>query len=607
MKLDRVEENLMELSQKLPFLKAEQTPIDGPHSRVGIESSNGLEFLEEENSAITAIENADSESPHLVGPGFSWTDRFPDGTHLVPASNTSKWTKVSQKRLNFWLVKVELEKHEERREIQRHSSNGQTDQNLRIQRSSIRTHIRVPFLTRKVIVEMQNLPFSSSNGFDLQFRTRNIVPGDSPILVACDNLDFSRVKELLKTKAASPFDYYSREVFGDCSLANRMIRSVLWKRGVETSKDAVDLINYLLPLYSNDSQMVNYDVFNHDLALKLLSSMQTCSPTWIDMLRAILHHSKDNPFESELGYSVGIDISTSNASYPLPSFLLEQSYHAIDVVNRVVMFYWENDRTMLSDPKGEIMQERIKAGCQYGFFNNLCGGFGDVDAMYGLLRAASDQRTPEVESCCRIRLSFLLQLGYDISGPHRFCEHPIWRRATLSHYAFELNLASFLADVLSDAGWQPEAINDLFDEEQYYGVPELLDGKVEYMTRDMCRKEFVIDLIEGNFLETSDISRVLIIVGLSIGMHLSNVDVVIKEANNSFRQKLVPGSWHDGGDIRLVPGFDFNPFLFDWKLRRHVDMREWLREDTELTSEDDLSEGDVREDFTSEEDDERGV
>jgi hypothetical protein len=159
---------------------------------------------------------------------------------------------------------------------------------------------------------------------------------------------------------------------------------------------------------------------------------------------------------------------------------------------------------------------------------------------------------------------------------------------SLVGFALQLNLADFLVESLINAGLESEEIKDLFDEEQYYGMPELLDGKAQYLTQRECRKDFVIDLIEGKFLESRDMIETYgtyesaYLIAINTGTYYYDLNDVILEVNSAFGHNTIPGGWYEGGEIRIVPGVDFNPWVYDERRERKLDMRDWLFDDVEM-------------------------
>jgi hypothetical protein len=408
---DRAENTGEEISQKPQLLNVEATSTDSPRHQNQEEATSSLSLYGRDSTVIQSIEELNYfERPSPTGDHASRTEASSNRSPLLSPQHTTKWTRISEKCLDFWLVKVELETHEKREPSQTSPKHGHSTLTT-MQRSSIQAHFRVPFFSRKLIIEVRSLPFSSYNGFDMQLRTRNIVPKDSPIFVGCEDLDFVRVKGLFESKAASPFDYYHDAEFGDCSLINHVCGAVFKRRPVESFEHAADLINYILPFYNVNPRMLNHDKFSLSLSSYLKWGSGMAFQAHIDVVRAILLHSNDNPFgEISQGYLfVETSISLSEASLPLQPFLLEQSYHDIDGAHDWAGRCVENDRTMLCDPKGERMQNAIMAGCQYIFNCEVSLYLGPIESMYGMLRSASNSRTPEIEVCCRNRLLFLLR------------------------------------------------------------------------------------------------------------------------------------------------------------------------------------------------------
>jgi hypothetical protein len=120
-----------------------------------------------------------------------------------------------------------------------------------------------------------------------------------------------------------------------------------------------------------------------------------------------------------------------------------------------------------------------------------------------------------------------------------------------------------------------KTIADLLDEELYAGVPELLDGQTVYQTQVSQRKSFAVDLINGRFLDALPGPILLDLAdeySLYTGVPRWGLQNIVTEVNLAFRQNSTPGSWNNEGQIRLVPGIDFDPLI--WAPR--MDLRDWL-------------------------------
>ena len=386
-----------------------------------------------------------------------------------------------------------------------------------LQRNSAEAHFRIPFCQRKVVFQYQSSPHPNSNGFDLQLRTYNIVSESSPIFEACRNLDLPRVQELFQTRSASPFDFYTSAFgWGDVSIINEVLRGLVMlsrDQAVENVSRGLDLLKYLLPMFRDNPQTLNYDDFNWELADLINSTNSYSTVALVDIVRTILLPTKEGSFELTNLCFIHLYITLDRLESPMSTLLLEQACCGVDMRDLQTDIrrneFWENDRLILADLEGKNMKAAIRNGYSYrAAFTEDEEFLGKTDVKAGFLELAHRSDVPELVDCCRNRLSILIQHEYgneeldDMLSARAFTtQNGHYASLSLLQYALQLNMRDFLADILAGIGWRQDAINDIFDEELYTGIPELVDGKIEYQSQDRLREQFVVDLVHGRFLD----------------------------------------------------------------------------------------------------------
>lgn len=282
--------------------------------------------------------------------------------------------------------------------------------------------------------------------------------------------------------------------------------------------------------------------------------------------------------------------------------MLEQTYHDIDSLHRQSEIsngcFLENDRLILADPEGKNMKAAItKAGL--GSYNldvpeHPIIEFSELTAVIlTILQLAHTSEHIGVVEGCKNRLVFCLQQSNSmvlaavlLSRVYidNTAVHPLLWYTSIARYALDHNELHFLTDILLRAGWLQETINDVLDTELYAGIPELVDGQMECQGQAALRKRFVLGLIEGRHMDLSreQLDELCLNYAVDTGVGSWCVRPLIRETNLGMRQKMTPGSWNGDGEIRLVTGVDFSPFIasdtyvngklvIEW-----LDMRDWL-------------------------------
>jgi hypothetical protein len=585
---------LIELSENLKHLQVTTKPFsttqENPLADCGVDGSSIIR----RNRAPSNVFH-----PSLLGESGNYGRTSQVEGFWSTNSAAQKWRMVSYQRLNFWLVRVELKtRHQGRSNTHEGESHSESSEPPYAVQRSFHATFRVPFFHRNIHFQYQISPYPCPKGFDMQLRTHNFLPKDAPIFQACRSLDLPRVHELLQTKFASPFDLCS-SAWGNVSLIEVVFLELFLCRGeVETRlAEGAALLKFLFSIFQDNTRNLNYYAIYPLLSRLIYTSNGEEVSLFIDIFRIILRHSDEDPFEIMGGGCIGQKITLHNLKSPISRFLVEQTYYDIDRFECYSysweIYVWENDRLMLADPEGLRMKAAIREGRKYKLTGECWCSLSNQDAVLCILGIAYTSETAALLVCCRNRLSFLVQELYSMKGGKDMlspiCIHTwdgVVTIASIIQYVLQLNLRAFFTDVLFEAGWSGEAVSDIFEEELYAGVPELLDGKLRFHTQASQRRRFALDLIEGQFLDMSkeDIHELRLEYAIYTGTYLWDLPYMILGANLAFRQKLTPGSWNGDGTIRLIPGVDFESSIESIKGSYFsippccgwTDLRDWL-------------------------------
>ena len=135
-----------------------------------------------------------------------------------------------------------------------------------------------------------------------------------------------------------------------------------------------------------------------------------------------------------------------------------------------------------------------------------------------------------------------------------------------------------MEEVLHDVGWGDFEINEFFDKETFYCVPEFLDGQIVFESSRQTLRKLVSDLCEGAYTQYSGreirglaCHLVFILNHVASGVNYFTQAVRLKEtieaARVAYLTRQTPGCWSDEGKITLVPGVDFE---IGWTCEREI-------------------------------------
>lgn len=240
----------------------------------------------------------------------------------------------------------------------------------------------------------------------------------------------------------------------------------------------------------------------------------------------------------------------------------------------------ENNRQMLDDPNGDFLR-RLLQNINVESYEPLSSYGSPVCALLKCVSLKTS--SPELRECCRSRLGLLISipefhrfmkyetLHSDADSAYRDYKHKTRNR---NHYigrmAIRCGARPILEVIFQDIGWGKYEVLDFFDQETFYTVPDLLDGRIIYQTSRQMQQDFIVNLCEGVFTTVSKDEVEFLAWQIAhtasyfpsdpYAMRETNdaIKSTVKSANSAFAcLNNMPGCWPEEKRIRLVPGVDF--------------------------------------------------
>lgn len=458
-------------------------------------------------------------------------------------------------------------------------------QSQRVTKYQVR--VKIPFWRGGMTFHCGNANIMYGGGFYKSFRTYNFVPKDAPIIKACKRYDLQEVQRLFKAGLASPFDRNYEE---NESLVDIVLTSLFWDRWEVPNMKTVELLQYLIACLGGDAGLIHV-IWKVLYTICEETAYPEEIPIWEEAFRLAIEHSSEDPFTKCDQYLSSLKL-TKTALYPVltgqQKWWLDNGINMDENFDGDYSDLWcETDLQMLADPEALNLQAALENGLQYIPYHKGCWeDFLSNVPLHLLLRIASETLDDQhFQQCVIARLVVMLRSGSDprrvylLENPYMDYRIPT-RRLYCTGYAQCLGLATLWRKSLEGAGWSSAEIEDLFDEELYLGIPELIDGRLKYQTRDVNRKEFIETLRRGGFMDLDDYVNEILPRELEsqVGLSAHNIRKMITEVTSVVKRRATPGSWIDNEAIELMPGRDFTlPWaslnfhnVQDWKCIREI-------------------------------------
>ncbi|PVH78525.1 hypothetical protein DL98DRAFT_590269 [Cadophora sp. DSE1049] len=428
--------------------------------------------------------------------------------------------------------------------------------------TTYKVRVKIPFWRGGMTFCSGNAGMMYGGSLCKTFRTCNFVPSDAPIMEACKIFDCSEVRRLFEAGLASPLDLdYDRGL----SLVDTILRELaLTQTQKSRYQAAIDLLKYLIYCLNGDIGRVWGLVDILMLVSISLYSKETLT-AFAEGCRLALAHCSHDPVASIEQY---LTIRVSKT--PVYQVLIAQDRWWLDdglqYGETEVGEYWtETDLHMLKDPCGLSLKAALDKNIPYRPFN-VRDFYSDHHPVHALLTIASDTMEEEFHKCVHSRLVILLENGLDPRSIHHSLaffqegqESMTDRPLSCTEYAQFLGLSGLWKEALEGAGWSIAEIDFLFEEDMVLAMTALLSGEIQYRSRDDNRRNFVQAVRRGEFadLKKEAISSLAFQLEIELGLARRCIKNLIGEVNAIFRERKIPGSWLDEGDISLIPGKDF--------------------------------------------------
>lgn len=416
---------------------------------------------------------------------------------------------------------------------------------------------------------------SYTPGLDFCLRTYHIVDLNAPIFEAAEAFDIETVRTLFSSRQASPFDQSTQgwslfdyafqclcmaQRLGDASKGLRFLKFLISCGGMPTS---------LGDKYGAGSFPWIEDVLKEGIPLEVRQAL-------VDAMRLVFKTSSEDPISK---WDVGICFTLKSQKTPMGEIIKQQDYWPLELgivhpKNSLRPGAWlaENDRQIIEDENGTSIALLLPEADKYTAINPIVrGGWNVPSGIHSVLKLYSDSDCKEkIYVGCRNRIIILLTSGYDPRGLERCTVYSRWTytayKMSVTQYALFTNTCHLWQEVLEHLGWTRGDIDDLFNEEQYLGVGELLSGNFEFMSQEENRHEFLEMLASGRSVDSKTDMDML---PLHIKMTYHDIEQTMKEGYQAFQRKSTPGTWYDNGFSKLTLGVDFFLWSFwgpgNWK------------------------------------------
>lgn len=442
----------------------------------------------------------------------------------------------------------------------------------------------LPFFKRAV--EYTTLGTTWDPLYEGKLRVFRVYTRDSAIYKALTSFDFDETRRLFLSGEASPFmeseDGYSLID----SLVEGLRGRLRYQFGDLEISNATKLFQFLVDVEGRGAARIGRWSFRYILMNVLRDTRD------FELPNQFIHLIISNASENLLG-GISSYVDLDNAQHPTIKIIIQQNIWPVDLDFQGIVEFpspnpkyrrgiEENQRLMLEDPNGDRLSRLLSTATTYNPLGRCSLESGDEKPVCSLLDIASKTRKIDIKECCKARLRILLSMP----DCHRLMESETMEfekstsvqseqptdsyefRQYIGRCAIRNHCRSLLEEVLHDIGWEDFEINDFFDRETFYCVPEFLDGQIVFETSRQTLGKFASDLCEGAYTQYSERE----IKGLAYHLvfilnHRASGEYYIYKANNlkktieaarmAYLARQTPGCWPGEEKITLVPGIDF--------------------------------------------------
>ncbi|KAH7317896.1 hypothetical protein BKA65DRAFT_109683 [Rhexocercosporidium sp. MPI-PUGE-AT-0058] len=442
--------------------------------------------------------------------------------------------------------------------------------------------VKIPFWRGGMTFQSGNASMLYGGSLCRTFQTYNLVPWNAPIIKACREFNLPEVRRLFEAGLASPLDI--NYAFSE-SLVDTVLSRLSYSRMIgEQVSSAIALLKYLISCLGGDigrTNKLSYLFF-------IISDDTKAQKNWsvlTEACRLVTMHSSDDPCQGIQWY-----FSIAVSKTPLYQVMVAQDKWWIDdsiqtEYSSAQNIWYETDLQMLKDPEALHLKAAIAKGFRYKpYLGNVYDDGTGHDCLHLLLTIAAENMEDRLHKSVLSRLVILLESGMDPRGVDFFfnwvelgrSKASMERPLSCTEYALKLGLKELWQEALEGAGWSHENIDKLFGEDLLLATASLMNGEIEYQTRDYQRRHFFDKLRQGEFVDLDGdalytISRRW---DYELGLYWVDIFDMIRDVTDVFKMLQTPGSWSDEQGVRLIPGQDFRLPFYNWG-RGYEPVKNW--------------------------------
>jgi hypothetical protein len=265
-------------------------------------------------------------------------------------------------------------------------------------------------------------------------------------------------------------------------------------------------------------------------------------------IRLVFKSSSQDPISN---WNVGICMTLKSQRNPIGEVVMQQTQWPVELGPVRHGYLWgdprfiENDRQILEDEDGLLIAPYVIEAKDYAAINPTARwawraplGIHSILHLYH-----GSELKKDIHAGCRNRIIILLKAG---SNPRAINSCPFDKmiygdlEMSVTQYALFTNTLDLWKEALEKLRRSRADVEGLLDEELYLGVPELLNGELEFRSQAENREEFLINIATGRYSERSSWNvRTL---GTYLNMCVLDIGCTIRRGCQVFQAKSTPGS-----------------------------------------------------------------
>ncbi|KAM0309466.1 hypothetical protein ACHAO8_009033 [Botrytis cinerea] len=414
--------------------------------------------------------------------------------------------------------------------------------------TSVSIFLKIPWARRGLDLryEIPSVPYSRESFISL--RPYYIHPKGSEFYKAVVKFDIDKARDLIEQGRASPLDEvegygdltYLKSWFPDGAQNDLKLKWLKFILGYQITDRYIEAFDLQFHVYFSISGEYGAITEAFPLLLEVSQDYFLQSPY---MTFSLLHTDRLSPECSEC------------------IMYLRNYEHLIDwncheFPNHPGL-YIENSRQLFENPQGDGLDAALDRGLGYflicdkqvnSMFIGCCRYTSPGRSILEFINSYTGSRSrEEIVHCCSNRLKILLLKGLDLkkndlfetgTNPPLECGDATYYYSTID-CAIKIGAWNYLFEMLIQIGWDEKKIQELYDEEIFLGIYDLMEG-LQYRTMENAREEFLQQLLDGDDYSCFEIETL----SMELAAYSWNISQAITHARFQHSEKGdIPGSW----------------------------------------------------------------